>query len=143
MTSQAQQQRIATLEKLLVNGTDLPPLPTFVYHTMGRDNEQQKKVDIVKAFDEYKARHKDNKQVQSFNTVDELFSFVENNDEAKNTIIGVIFEDLSKKRPRENAPKGLNDDETIVEPSIDKNQITVDEYLESLPSDIEKDEGGA
>lgn len=131
MTNPTLQQRIATLENNLIKSKDIAPLPTFVYYTSGQDSEQAKQLDIDKAFIEYKDRHIDNELVQSFRTVDDLFNYVENNDEAKNTIISVVFENMRKKRPRTSLSKPLYDAETIVNPPKTNEQLDLCKYLEN------------
>ena len=130
MTNPTLQQRIAKLEDSLVKDKDLPPLPVFAYYTMGRDSEQLKQLDINKAFDDYRQRHADNELVQSFKTVDDLFSYVEQSDEAKSTIISVVFDDMRKKRPHENAYKGLNTVETVIDISTAKEQQSIYDYID-------------
>lgn len=138
MTNPTLQQRIATLENNLIKGKDIAPLPTFVYYTLGRDSEQLKQLDIAKAFNEYKERHADNELVQSFNTVDDLFGYVENNDEAKSTIISVVFEDMRKKRPHISPSKPSYDGETIVDLSKSSEQLNLCEYLDRQAEDLGK-----
>ena len=138
MTNPTLQQRIAKLEDSLVKDKDLPPLPVFVYYTMGRDSEQLKQLDINKAFDDYRQRHADNELVQSFKTVDDLFSYVEQSDEAKSTIISVVFEDMRKKRPHISPSKPSYDGETIVDLSKSREQLDLCDYLDRQAEDLGK-----
>lgn len=138
MTNPTLQQRIATLENNLIKGKDIAPLPTFVYYTLKRDSEQAKQLDIDKAFIEYKDRHADNELVQSFRTVDDLFNYVEDNDEAKSNIISVVFEDMRKKRPHINPSKPLCDTETIVDLSNTDEQLNLCEYLDQQAESLDK-----
>lgn len=149
MTNPTLQQRIARLEQELVKDQDIAPLPTFVYFTYGQDNEQKKRLDINKAFADYKARHADNKTVQGFNSVDDLYKYVHDTPTAEQAIISVVFRDTGKKRPRVSLSKPSYEPETVVDLSKAGEQTTIDnyldrqakdfgEYLDNLPSDIEK-----
>lgn len=138
MTNPTLQQRIATLENNLIKGKDIAPLPTFVYYTLGRDSEQKKQLDIDKAFIEYKERHADNELVQSFRTVDDLMSYVENNDEAKSTIISIVFEDMRKKRPHISPSKPSYDAETVLDLSKVSEQQSLTDYLDQQAEDLGK-----
>lgn len=131
MTNPTIQQRLARVEQKLTEGKNIPPLPTFVYYTTGLDSEQAKKLDIDKAFNEYKQRHADNETIQGFKSVDDLFKYVEQSDEAKGTIISVVFEDMRKKRPHISPSKPSCDDETVIDLSRTEKQQSIYDYLES------------
>ena len=132
------QQRIARLEQHLVKDKDIAPLPLFVYYTYGRDNEQKKQLDIDNAFNEYKQRHADNKLVQSFATVDDLFKYVDGNAEANNTVISIVFDDMSKKRPHISPSKPSCDAETILDLSKAGKQQSLTDYLDQQVEDLGK-----